>query len=199
MALSKAIKDLLTEYKEKDLTDEQVEEKLNKALGETHVPKAVFNEKLEAEKSAKAKLTEYETKIKDFEKAGTLTEEQKTQIEELNKKLEETEEEYKAQLTAIKRTYALESAIAGAKARDIKSVLPHIDQSKIAWSEDNAVAGGLKEQIEALQKDKAFLFEVEGEGAPPAKPKFGGEKGGGGGADSLASAFAGALGLPTKE
>lgn len=194
MALSKAIKDLFAEFKTTDLTDEVLEEKLNKALGETHVPKAVFNEKLEAEKAAKAKVEEYETKVKELEKTGNLSEEQKKKIDELNAKLTEQEESYKTQLTTTKRNHALESAIAGAKARDVKSVLPHIDHAKLAWSEDNTLASGLKEQLEELQKSKAFLFEIEEE-PKGAKPKFGGDKGGTGGADSLADAFAGALGL----
>lgn len=195
MALSKQMKDFLKEYKENELTEAQAEEKLNKALGETHVPKAVFNEKSEAEKSAKAQVTEYEKKIKELEKVGDLSEESKKAIEDLKAQLQQQEEDYKSQLTATKRTHALESAIGEAKARDIKSVLPHIDQSKIAWSEDNTLAGGLAEQLEGLRKDKAFLFDLEEAEAKPTKPTFGGQKGTKQGGDPLVSAFAGALGL----
>lgn len=194
MALSKAIKDFLAEFKEKELTDKEIEDGINKALGETHVPKAVFNEKLEELKSANSKVTEYSDKVAELEKMGNLSEEQKKTIDDLKAQLTQQETDYKAQLTTTKRNHALESAIAGAKARDVKSVLPHIDQAKLAWSEDNTLASGLKEQLEELQKNKAFLFEIEEE-PKGAKPKFGGDKGGTGGADSLADAFAGALGL----
>lgn len=197
MALTKAIKDLIEEIKKQsDLTEEQIEEKLNKALGETHVPKNVFNEKTEAEKQAKAKITEYEGQIAELQKSGNLTAEQKTKIDELTAKLAEQETNYQKELTTTKRGYALEQALLGAKARDIKSVLPHIDQTKLAWGEDHSLAGGLKEQLEALQKDKAFLFETTTEPQKGNRPSFGGPSGGQNpSGDPLAQAFTSALGL----
>jgi len=201
MALTKAIKDLIEEIKTKgDLTEEQIEEKLNKALGETHVPKNVFNEKTEAEKQAKAKITEYENQIKELQKSGNLTAEQKTKIDELTAKLAEQETKYQTELTTTKRGYALEQALLGAKARDVKSVLPHIDQTKLAWGEDHSLAGGLKEQLEALQKDKAFLFESEQEPQKVNKPSFGGPSGGTQltGEAALQAQFASKLGIKTS-
>lgn len=199
MALTKAIKDLVEEIKKQsDLTDEQLEEKLNKALGETHVPKNVFNEKTEAEKQAKAKITEYENQIKELQKSGNLTAEQKTKIDELTAKLEQQETKYQQELTTTKRGYALEQALAKAKARDIKSVLPHIDQSKLAWGEDHSLAGGLKEQLETLQKEKSFLFDTET--TPTTKPSFGGQPGGQTltGVEALQARFADKLGIKTS-
>ena len=194
MALSKELLDFLKEFKEGELTDKQVEDGLNKALGATHVPKAVFNEKLEEVKSATSKITEYEKQVKELEKQGNLTDDQQKTIDDLKAQLTEQEESYKSQLTATKRTHALEDAIRGAKARDVKSVMAHIDQANLAWNDNNTLAGGLKEQLEALQQEKGFLFEVD---EPPKEPKpsFGGDKGGSGKADTLASAFAGALGV----
>lgn len=199
MALTKAIKDLIEEIKKQsDLTDEQIEEKLNKALGETHVPKNVFNEKTEAEKQAKAKITEYENQIKELQKSGNLTAEQKNKIDELTAKLEQQETKYQQELTTTKRGYALEQALAKAKARDIKSVLPHIDQSKLAWGEDHSLAGGLKEQLDALQKEKSFLFDTET--TPTTKPSFGGQPGGQTltGVEALQARFADKLGIKTS-
>jgi len=199
MALTKVIKDLVEELrKHTDLTEEQIEEKLNKALGETHVPKQVFNEKSEAEKQAKTKITEYENQIKELQKSGNLTADQKAKIDELTTKLAEQETRYQTELTATKRGYALEQALLKAKARDTKSVLPHIDQSKLAWSADHSLAGGLKEQLEALQKDKAFLFEPET--TPAARPSFGGPQGGTPltGEAALQARFASALGVKTS-
>lgn len=199
MALTKAIKDLIEEIKKQsDLTEEQIEEKLNKALGETHVPKNVFNEKTEAERQAKAKITEYEGKIAELQKDGNLTAEQKTKIEQLTAKLDEQEANYQKELTTTKRGYALEQALMAAKARDVKSVLPHIDQSKLAWSEDHSLAGGLKEQLDALQKEKDFLFEPVAEEPPQItkKPSFGGSPGDTKpNGDPLTQAFESALGL----
>jgi len=198
MALTKAIKDLIEEIKKQsDLTEEQIEERINKALAETHVPKHVFNEKIESEKQAKAKIAEYENQIKELQKSGNLTVEQKAKIDELTAKLKEQEAKYQQELIATKRGYALEQALMKAKARDVKSVLPHIDQSKLAWGEDHSLAGGLKEQLEALQKEKAFLFETE---STPAKPSFGGQPGGQSltGEAALQAQFAEKLGIKTK-
>lgn len=177
MALTKAIKDLIDEVrKNPEMAEDQIEEKLNKSLADTHVPKNVFNEKINAEKQARDQIADYEKQIKDLEKAGNLSEDQQKQIKDLNEKIKQQEQEYQQELTTTKRNYALEQALRGAKARDVKSVLPHIDQNKLAWSEDHSLAGGLNEQLEVLQKEKSFLFETEQPGQQ--KPSFGGSPGG---------------------
>jgi small-conductance mechanosensitive channel len=188
MALTKAIKDLIEEVrKNPEMAEDQIEEKLNKSLAETHVPKNVFNEKINAEKQARDQIADYEKQIKDLEKAGNLSADQQQQIKDLNDKIKKQEQDYQQELTTTKRSYALEQALRGAKARDVKSVLPHIDQNKLAC--------GLNEQLEALQKEKSFLFETEQPGQQ--KPSFGGSPGGQAptGDQALAARFAEKLGI----
>lgn len=197
MAL-KGLKELLKKIRDDaNITEEQVEEELNKILPETWIPKNKFNELAESEKLAKSQLEATNKQLEELKKSATLTEDQKKQLETLKAQLEEQERKYQQELTATKRGYALEQALIKAKARDVKSVLPHIDQSKLAWGEDHSLAGGLKEQLEALQKEKAFLFETE---PTPAKPSFGGQPGGQTltGEAALQAQFAEKLGIKTK-
>jgi len=174
----KGLKELLKKKTEQaDFTDEQFQEELNKLLAEEWVPKGTFNETNEAKKLAEGQLKDANTQLDNLKKNASLTDEQKKELDDLKAKMDEQETTYKKELQETKRGYALEQALTGAKARDVKSVLPHIDQSKLAWSDDNSLAGGLKEQLEALQKDKSFLFEESGGDQTQGKPRFGGSPG----------------------
>jgi len=53
----------------------------------------------------------------------------------------------------------------GAKARDAKLTMAALDMSKISLDGENVI--GLSDQLESLQKDKAFLFDD----APNPNPK----------------------------
>lgn len=176
MALSKALKELFDELRKEGMTEAQAEELFNKNLATDYIPKSVFNEEAQKTKAALAKAEQLQAQITELQKSANLTDEQKGQIDKLTAQLKEQEEKAAAELKEFKQGVALEKAIADAKGRDAKSILPHIDKSKLAWSEDGSLAGGLKEQIETLQKERAYLFDLQG-GTPPAdpqKPSFGG-------------------------
>ena len=77
---------------------------------------------------------------------------------------------------------------------------PYLDEAKILVNDDGTVTG-LKEQLEAVKKDHAFLFEEETPTPDPTggkKPQWGGGGtggGNGGGADDLRSAMLEAAGI----
>lgn len=111
-----------------------------------------------------------------------------TQLGEANKKLEGYDPTWKdkaetaqKELEARQFDFALERALAAAKPRNAKAVLPFLNRDKLTLADGEII--GLDRQLEALKKgaDTAFLFEVEptrsmsmthqygGEGAPDKK------------------------------
>lgn len=64
-----------------------------------------------------------------------------------------------AEMDALKKTSAIRESLITHRARDIASVMPHIDKDKIVFDDDKKAFTGLDDQIEALVKDKPFLFD----------------------------------------
>lgn len=110
------------------------------------------------------------------------------QLGEANKKLEgydptwkDKAETARKELEAQQFDFALERALAAAKPRNAKALLPFLDREKLSLAGGEVI--GLDKQLEALKKsaDTAFLFEAEpprsmsmthqygGEGAPDKK------------------------------
>lgn len=110
------------------------------------------------------------------------------QLGEVNKKLEGYDPSWKdkaetaqKELEARQFDFALERALAAAKPRNAKAVLPFLNRDKLTLADGEII--GLDKQLEALKKDAdtAFLFEAEptrsmsmthqygGEGAPDKK------------------------------
>lgn len=174
MAL-KGLKELLKKVREDAaLTEEQVEDELNKILPEAWIPKSKFNELTEAEKLAKSQLEQTNKQLEELKKGSTLTEEQKKQLETLKTQLEEQKATHETEVKKLRMNHAIETELSKAKAKNLKAARALLDESKIVLGEDGTIAG-LKEQLEAMQKDNAYLFETT---TPPAnKPSFGGPTG----------------------
>lgn len=80
-------------------------------------------------------------------------------IEKLKTSAGDWEKKYNDDIAALKLNYALESALMGAKARDIKAVKPFIDMGIIKLDGDKVI--GLEEQLKNIKETKGFLFEDE--------------------------------------
>lgn len=177
--------------KETTLTDDQAEEELNKLLPKSWVPKNVFNEQSEAAKLTNSQLAEANKQLETIKGQAGTSAELKKQLDDLTAKQKEQETAYKSQIQAMTRGNIIDDALRTAKAKNLKATRALLDDSKIAWSEDGKTANGLKEQIEAIQKDNEYLFETSqpgGQGGGQQMPGFGGGQGGanGGGGDLLA-------------
>lgn len=112
----------------------------------------------------------YESDITEAKKAGGAA--RQAELDEINSKLSEATtklgsfadvdvEKYKKfpeEITALKKDHYVQLNLVKSKALDIPSVLPHIDKDKIV-ADDKGNFTGLDEQIEALKKDKSFLFD----------------------------------------
>ena len=66
--------------------------------------------------------------------------------------------ELTTKVSEIKKTYAIESGVRDANARNVKAVIAQLDMGKITY--ENDTLGGLTEQLEALKtgEDTSFLF-----------------------------------------
>ncbi len=92
-------------------------------------------------------------------------------------------EQAQAESTQLRFDHALENALAGAGARNHKSVRALLDTQALTLAEDGSLPG-LAEQLQKIRQDNDFLFEGS---APAARPAI------------VASARAGTSGLDAFE
>ena len=185
----KGLSELLKKYKDGTIDDAQFEAELGKALPEDWIPKAKFNEVNEARKLADENLKKANATLDELKGKAGLSDEYKAQIDALKAEAKKAEEAHKATIDGMRRDSAISQALASAKA--VRALL---DESKLVLNDDGTLSG-LKEQLEAVQKDNGYLFE-ESDHGEGGKPFFGGngQKGGGSG-DALRDAMFSAAGL----
>jgi hypothetical protein len=97
-------------------------------------------------------LTDLQGKVKDNE---TLTQE----IEKLKASNSTTATEYEKKLQQIQYDVALSNALKDSKAKDVNLIKALLDKDKLKVNGEEVV--GLKEQLEAIKKDKDYLFEKD--------------------------------------
>ena len=196
----KGLSELLKKHKDGALDSTDFETELNKLLPEDWIPKAKYNELNESKKLAEDNLKKANATLEELKGKAGLSDEYKAQIDKLKEEAKKAEETHKATITQMKRDSAIDSALASAKARNSKAVRALLDEGKLVLNEDGTLSG-LKEQIEAVKKENAFLFDSSdddngGGGNGGGKPFFGGSnpKGGASG-DALRDAMFSAAGL----
>ena len=201
----KGLSELLKKHKDGTIDDAQFEAELNKALPEDWIPKAKYNEVNEAKKLSDENLKKANATLEELKGKAGLSDEYKAQIDKLKEEAKKAEETHKATVAQMKRDSAIDSALASAKARNSKAVRALLDEGKLVLNEDGTLSG-LKEQIEAVKKENAFLFDSSdddnngGGGNGGGKPFFGGSnpKGGASG-DALRDAMFSAAGLSSPK
>ena len=190
----KGLSELLKKHKDGTIDDAQFEAELNKALPEDWIPKSKYNELSESKKLSDENLKKANATLEELKGKAGLSDEYKAQIDALKAEAKKAEEAHKATIDGMRRDSAISHALASAKARNAKAVRALLDESKLVLNEDGTLSG-LKEQLEAVQKDNGYLFE-ESDHGEGGKPFFGGngQKGGGSG-DALRDAMFSAAGL----
>lgn len=197
----KGLSELLKKHKDGALDSTDFETELNKLLPEDWIPKAKYNELNESKKLAEDNLKKANATLEELKGKAGLSDEYKAQIDKLKDEAKKAEEAHKATVAQMKRDSAINSALASAKARNSKAVRALLDEGKLVLNEDGTLSG-LKEQIEAVKKDNAFLFDSSdddnggGGNGGVRMPFFGGSnpKGGNSG-DALRDAMFSAAGL----
>jgi hypothetical protein len=84
--------------------------------------------------------------------------------DEWKSKYEQAQKDSQTQLAEIKFNHALESALTSAKAKNPKAVQALLSKDALKFNEADGSIIGLKEQLEAIQKDNDYLFASD---APP--------------------------------
>lgn len=191
----KGLKELIERIrKESDLTEAQVEDALNAILPESWSPRSKFNEEVTARKNAESQLAELNRQLEEVKKSAGASEELKKQIETLQTAQAEAKKQYEKELATTKRDYAIEQALTGARAKNTKAVRALLDDSKLTLGEDGSLSG-LKEQLDAIQKDNGYLFDIETPNGQNTKPAFGGGGGSGGDGGGMLARMEAAAGI----
>lgn len=127
--------------KAKDFKIDVAEEKL--------IPKSKFDEVNNQVKDYKTQVASRDAQLEELQKSAKGNEELTKQIEALKEANKKTSEEYEAKLLAREKEFAIETLVLSSGAKNVKAVKALLDPDKDA-----------KEQLEALKKSDAYLFNI---------------------------------------
>ena len=159
------------------LTEEQAEKVLsaNTEQLKGFIPKARFDEVNNAKKQAEKDLSDRDKQLETLKNSTGDVETLKQTIETLQNENKAAMDKYNAELAEIKLAGAVDTALLGADALNVKAVKALLDMSKIKM--DGDVLLGINEQIESLKKaeDSKMLFKAVEMGKQKG-PNFAGVK-----------------------
>lgn len=136
---------------------EEAKKSINSYLDGNFVPKSRFNEVNEEKNGLKKTVEERDKQLETLKKSTSDIDSFKIKIKELQEANKKAKEESEKALYDLKVSDAIKLEIAGS-AQDVDIVSSLVDKSKIVMDKDGKITG-LTEQIDALRKDKAFLFK----------------------------------------
>lgn len=159
------------------LTEEQAEKVLsaNTEQLKGFIPKARFDEVNNAKKQAEKDLSDRDKQLETLKNSTGDVETLKQTIETLQNENKAAMDKYNAELAEIKLAGAVDTALLGADALNVKAVKALLDMGKIKM--DGDVLLGINEQIESLKKaeDSKMLFKAVETGKQKG-PNFAGVK-----------------------
>lgn len=106
----------------------------------------------------KTQLSEANGKIEEFGKLDF--DGIKKMADDYKAKFEEAQAESKKQIEAMQFNHALENALSGAKAKNVKAVRALLETDKLKLNKDGSLTG-LTEQLDKLKSENDYLFEAE--------------------------------------
>jgi chemotaxis protein histidine kinase CheA len=133
---------------------------ISKELPKYFIPKDKYNEAAEAKKKLEADIQERDKQLEELKKAAGSNEELKKQIETLQAENKKAGEEWQAKVAQMQLDFAIEKALAAAKAKNPKAVKALLDLEKVKLDGDKLL--GLDDQLKELQKSDAYLFGESG-------------------------------------
>lgn len=143
------------------LTEEQATKVLEAhttAINGKYIPKERFDEVNTKKQQLETSVAERDRQLEDLKKSTGDVEALKTQIQNLQNDNKTKEEAYKVELSNLKKTNALDLALTGAKVKNNKAIKALLDSDKIKLKNDGTLEG-LADQLEAIKKTDAYLFE----------------------------------------
>ena len=115
--------------------------------------------KLKTQKTElEAQIKERDTQLADLSKNNKDNEGLLNQIKDLQALNKQTTTDYENKINQMQFDYALEGALNNAKSKNNKALKALLDMNSIKYQEGKLE--GLQEQIEALQKDASYLFDL---------------------------------------
>ncbi len=129
---------------------------IGKELPKHFIPKDKYNATAEAKKKLEADLAARDAQLEELKKAAGTSEELKKQIEQLQAENKKAAEAWQTKLAQMQLDFALERALAAAKAKNPKAVKALLDLEQVKLDGDKLL--GLDEQLKELQKSDAYLF-----------------------------------------
>ena len=141
------------------------------------IPKARFDEVNNEKKKLELDVRDRDGQLETLKNSTGDVEALKTQIADLQKANKDAADAHAAEIKQMKIDAAIDSALTGAKSKNntaVKALLKDLDNAELG--EDGTIKG-LAEQIEALQKSDAYLFEAKNSKQTQVKGAKPGESG----------------------
>ena len=141
-----------------DAYTDDIEKKVSDEIGKGFVSRADFNTVNESKKGLEEEIEKRDKQLETLKQLDAEGLQEK--INTLQQENETTKQEYEKRITEIKFEHALSSALKGAKSKNDKAVQSLLDMDALKLTESGEIIG-LKEQLEALQKNDPYLFESD--------------------------------------
>lgn len=136
---------------------EEIDKAVSKEIGKNFVTKADFNTKIETSKSLEDQLAERDGQLEELKKVDTAGLEDK--IKELQAANVTAKQEYENKVRDMEFGFALDRALAAAKAKNVKAAKALIDTEGLTLKDGEIV--GLNERIEKAKEENQFLFDSD--------------------------------------
>lgn len=125
---------------------------------EGYISKEQFDTVSAENKNLKQSVSDRDKQLDTLKKASGDNEDLKKQIETMKQQNREQEEAHKAEIAQIRLDNAIDAALTAAGAKNIKAVKALLDVSKVKLGDDGKPTE-LEDQLKAVQKSDAYLFE----------------------------------------
>ena len=150
----------------KELLGEELYSQVTEKLGDkkimvddgNFIPKSRFDQVNQAKKELEVQLKDRDTQLADLSKNNKDNENLLNQIKDLQALNKQTTTDYENKINQMQFDYALDGALTNAKSKNNKALKALLDMNSIKYQEGKLE--GLQEQIEALQKDASYLFDL---------------------------------------
>ena len=150
----------------KELLGEELYSQVTEKLGDkkimvddgNFIPKSRFDQVNQAKKELEVQLKDRDTQLAELSKNNKDNENLLNQIKDLQALNKQTTADYENKINQIQFDYALDGALTNAKSKNNKALKALLDMNSIKYQEGKLE--GLQEQIEALQKDASYLFDL---------------------------------------
>ena len=117
-----------------------------------------YNKLQEQKKQLEEVSKTYQKQLEDLTKNNADVEALNKLVEQLQLSNKELEENHSKEMYNLQFNFALENALTGAKSKNNKALKALLNMDNIKYQEGKLE--GLQEQIEALQKDASYLFDL---------------------------------------